>query len=421
MLPDGWFVVSVDPDVAGPGRGLGGPLGAALRRDVVGGALLIAATVVALVWANSPWSEAYETLRTTTVGPAGWHLDLTLHTWAADGLLAVFFFLVGNELKQEFVNGELRRPRRALLPIVAAVAGVLLPAAVFAAINAGRGEAAAGWGIPMATDIAFAVAVLAIVGRGLPAALRTFLLTLAIVDDLIAIIVIAVFYAAGLSWAPLAGAIALLGLFGLLQTGRGAGRLHTLRVPGWAVGVPLAVVIWVLMHESGVHATIAGAAMGLLMRARRAPGERVDPSHRAEHLLRPVTTALVLPVFALMSAGVALGSSDLLGDSVAVGVFLGLVVGKVVGIAGGTWLTARLTPAEVNPELGWWDIIGMAQLAGIGFTVSLLIAELSYRDNARMLEDAKGGVLIGSAIATILGAIILAARAAKHRRRAAIT
>jgi Na+:H+ antiporter, NhaA family len=410
-------VVSFDMDVAG--RRVAVMVVAALRRDVVGGALLIAATGVALVWANSPWSGAYQTLRTTAVGPAGWHLDLTLHAWAADGLLAVFFFLVGNELKQELVNGELRHPRRALLPIVAALTGVLVPALVFASVNAGRGAAAAGWGIPVATDVAFALAVLAMVGRGLPAALRTFLLTLAIVDDLIAIIVIAVFYAAGLSWVPLAAAIALLGLFGLLQTGPGAGWLRAIRVPGWAVGVPLAVVIWVLVHDSGVHATIAGAALGLLMRTRRGPGEPVDPSHRAEHLLRPATAALVLPVFALMSAGVAFGSGDLFGDSVAVGVILGLVAGKVVGIAGGAWLTAKLTPAELSPELSWWDMIGMAQLAGIGFTVSLLIAELSYPDNAGMLEHAKGGVLIGSAIATILGSTILAVRGAQHRRRAA--
>ncbi|WP_433618820.1 Na+/H+ antiporter NhaA [Dactylosporangium sp. CA-139114] len=389
-------------------------VGAALRRDVVGGVLLTVAALIALVWANSPWSQAYETMRTTAFGPAGWHLHLTLHGWAADGLLAVFFFLVGNELKQEFTHGELRHPRRAALPVVAAVAGAVAPALVFAAVNAGRGELSAGWGIPMATDVAFAVAVLAMVGRGLPPALRTFLLTLAVVDDLVAIVVIAVFYAGALSWAPLVAAIALLAAFGLLQT-RAAARLPV-RVPGWAVGVPLAVAIWALVHASGVHATIAGAAMGLLMRARAAPGESEDPSHRAERLLRPVTAAVVLPVFALMAAGVSFRTGGLFTSTVAIGVILGLVAGKVVGIAGGAWLTAALTPAELNPGLSWWDILGLAQLAGIGFTVSLLMAELSYSADEHLVEDAKGGVLAGSAAAVVLGTVTLSIRAARYRR-----
>ncbi|MER7274983.1 Na+/H+ antiporter NhaA [Dactylosporangium sp. NPDC000244] len=391
-------------------------VGAALRRDVVGGVLLTVAAVVALAWANSPWSHAYETMRTTAFGPAGWHLHLTLNEWAADGLLAVFFFLVGNELKQEFVHGELRHPRRAALPVVAAVAGAVIPALVFAAVNAGRGELSAGWGIPMATDVAFAVAVLAMVGRGLPPALRTFLLTLAVVDDLVAIVVIAVFYAGALSWAPLIAAIGLLAAFGLLQSPRAA-RMLPARVPGWAVGVPLAVAIWALVHASGVHATIAGAAMGLLMRARAVPGESEDPSHRAERLLRPVTAAVVLPVFALMAAGVSFRTGDLFASTVAIGVILGLVAGKVLGIAGGTWLTVTLTPAELNPDLSWWDILGLAQLAGIGFTVSLLMAELSYPDSERLVDDAKGGVLVGSAVAVVLGTVTLSIRSARYRAR----
>jgi NhaA family Na+:H+ antiporter len=267
----------------------------ALRRDTVGGALLLVATVVALGWANSPWAASYESLRSLTVGPNGVHLRLTLHAWAADGLLAVFFFVVGNELKQEFVTGELRQPRRAVLPIVAALGGVLVPAAMSAAVNAGHGAAMAGWGVPMATDAAFAVAVLAVVGRGLPPALRTFLLTLAVVDDLVAIVAIAVFYTAGLAWAPLLAALALLALFGLLQTGHGPTRwLWNGPVPAWLVFIPLAIAIWALTHASGVHATIAGAAMGLLMRTSARDGETVDPSHHVEHVLRPWTGGLVL-------------------------------------------------------------------------------------------------------------------------------
>ncbi|MET0417187.1 MAG: Na+/H+ antiporter NhaA [Actinoplanes sp.] len=392
----------------------------ALRQDAVGGALLVLFAAIALLWANSPWADAYESLRSVTFGPAALHLDLSLHAWAADGLLAIFFFVVGNELKQEFVNGELRNPRRAVLPIVASLGGVVVPAGIFAAITLGRGDAAAGWGIPMATDIAFAVAVLAVVGRGLPPALRTFLLTLAIVDDLVAIVVIAVFYSAGLSLAPLLAALALLAVFGWLQSGRGpARRLWTGPVPAWLVLVPLAVVIWAVLHASGVHATIAGAAMGLLMRTSAFAGERQDPSHHAEDVLRPWTAGLILPVFAFFSAGVPFaGAGALVTDPVAIAVFAGLVVGKTVGITGGAWLTTRFTRAELNPRLGWLDILGLSLLGGIGFTVSLLIAELSYPGNEQMLDHAKGAVLIASATAALLASVVLQLRRAHHRRKA---
>ncbi len=391
--------------------------GAALRRDTVGGFLLIGAAVLALTWANSPWGELYERVREFRFGPESLHLNLPVEAWAADGLLALFFFIVGNELKQEFVHGELRRPRRALLPIVAAVCGALLPAGIFAVINLGEGPAAQGWGIPMATDIAFAIAVLAVVGRFLPPALRTFLLTLAIVDDLVAISVIAVFYTDSLSFGPMLAAAALLGVFGYLQRGRGpAAVLHRWRVASWTVYATLAVVIWALVHASGIHATIAGVAMGLLMRTRPHNGEEGSPSHRAEHVLRPWAMGLALPVFALFSAGVVFGDwSSMLTDTVALGVTAGLVVGKLVGIAGGAWLATKLTRAELDPSLSWTDIVGMSQLAGIGFTVSLLISELSYTGHPGMLEHAKSAVLLASLIATVLGAVVLGARSAHYR------
>lgn len=391
--------------------------GAALRRDTVGGFLLIGAAVVALIWANSPWGEIYERVREFRFGPETLHLNLPVEAWAADGLLVLFFFIVGNELKQEFVHGELRRPRRALLPIVAAICGVLLPAGIFAAINLGQGPAAQGWGIPMATDIAFAIAVLAVVGKFLPSALRTFLLTLAIVDDLIAISVIAVFYTDNLSFGPMLAAAALLGVFGYLQRGRGlATMLHCWRVVSWAVYTVLAVVIWALVHASGIHATIAGVAMGLLMRTYARSGEKSAPSHRAEHLLRPWAMGLALPVFALFSAGVVFGDwASMLTNTVALGVIAGLVVGKLVGIAGGAWLATKLTRAELDPSLSWTDIVGMSQLAGIGFTVSLLISELSYAGHPGMLEHAKSAVLLASLIATVLGAIVLGIRSAHYR------
>ncbi|MDT0269039.1 Na+/H+ antiporter NhaA [Streptomyces sp. DSM 44915] len=392
----------------------------ALRSDTVSGALLIAAALTALVWANSPLADAYTSLRDLHVGPAALHLDLPLHAWAADGLLAVFFFIVGNELKHELVHGELRDPRRAVLPIVGALGGVLVPAAVFLAVNAGAGGGAlGGWGIPMATDIAFAVAVLAVVGRHLPAALRTFLLTLATVDDMVAVLVIAVAYTSGLSLTALGLAALGLALFGYLQNGRGPAVTRVrARVPGWLLLGPLALTSWALTHASGVHATIAGVAMGLLMRTTTRDGEPTSPSHRAERLLRPVSAGLALPAFALLSAGVSLAGADGFWTSgITWGILAGLVGGKLVGILGAVWLTARFTSAHLNPRLGWPDIAGLAALAGIGCTVSLLIAELSYADPADLTE-AKGAILLASAVASLLAAVVLGVRGRHHRQLA---
>ncbi|RCV52006.1 Na+/H+ antiporter NhaA [Marinitenerispora sediminis] len=389
-----------------------------LRSDVVAGFLLIGGALLALLWANSPLGGGYDAIRTFTFGPESLHLNLSVEAWAADGLLAVFFFIVGNELKQEFVHGELRSPRRAVLPIVAALCGMVVPALIYAGVNFSQGDALRGWGIPMATDIAFAVAILAVVGRYLPPALRTFLLTLAIVDDLGAIIVIAVFYTDHLSLLPLAGALLLLGVFGYLQRGRGAAAaLNRSPLPNWLVYVPLAFAIWALVHASGVHATIAGVAMGMLMRTVPLGGEPTSPSQRVEHVLRPWSSGVALPVFAVLSAGVVFdGLDSMFTDTAAVGVVLGLVVGKVIGIFGGSWITTRLTRAELNPSLSWIDIAGMSLLAGIGFTVSLLIAELSFPDHPEMLAHAKAGVLIASLLATVLASCVLLVRSAHYRK-----
>ncbi len=413
--------MSIDPLAHSPSRGPLSRLAEALRSDTVGGFLLIGAALVAIVWINSPLGGVYEDLRAVTLGPESLHLNLSLETWAADALLAVFFFVVGNELKQEFVNGELRDPRRAMLPIIAAVCGMIVPAAIYAAVNFSSPETLHGWGIPMATDIAFAVAILAVIGRHLPPALRTFLLTLAIVDDLGAIVVIAVFYTSGIDLLMLAAALVGLVLFGYLQRGRGlAARLNASRLPNWLVYVPLAVVIWVLMHESGVHATIAGVAMGLLMRTAKLPGEAHDPSHGVEQVLRPWSAGLALPIFAFFSAGVVIdGLGAVVRDPASLGIILGLVVGKTVGIAGGSWLTTKVTRAELNPSLKWIDIVGMSQLAGIGFTVSLLISELSFADSPGHLAHAKTGVLAASLIATALAAVVLGTRSRHYRRLAA--
>ncbi|CAM3142522.1 Na+/H+ antiporter NhaA [Stackebrandtia soli] len=398
------------------GSGIAGRITAALRQDRTGGLLLIAAAAVALLWANSPWSASYDAVREYTFGPSGLHLRLSTEVWAADGLLALFFFLVGNELKQEFVTGPLRDPRQAVVPIVAAACGALVPAAIFLGITAGDPDAGGGWGIPMATDVAFALAVLALVGRHLPPALRTFLLTLAVVDDLIAIVVIAVFYTASIAVAPLLIAVALLGLFGWLQQSR---VLDETRVGRWLIYPPLAVAIWTLTHASGIHATIAGVAMGVLMRTRRRPTETLDPSHRMERLLRPLVMGVALPVFALSAAGVSFdGFATIITSPVATGVIVGLIGGKLVGILGGAWLTTRLTRARLDPSLSWMDIVGMCQLAAIGFTVSLLIAELSYPAHETLLAQAKSGVLIGSIAAVGLAVVVLGARNRHYRAQA---
>lgn len=391
-----------------------------LRSDVVGGFLLISGAVAALLWANSPFGHTYEALRTFSFGPQSLNLHLSVQAWVSDGLLAVFFFIVGNELKQEFVHGELRNPRRAMLPIIAAFCGMAVPALIYAGINFSRPETLHGWGIPMATDIAFAVAILAVVGRYLPPALRIFLLTLAIVDDLGAIVVIAVFYTADLSYPPLLGAAALLSLFGFLQRGKGpAATLNTSPIPNWVVYLPLAAMIWALMHASGVHATIAGVAMGLLMRTVPLADERRSPSHRVEDLLAPWSSGLVLPVFALLAAGVVFtgGLGAVFTDSAAVGIMAGLVAGKVIGITGGSWLITKLTSAELSPSLSWIDITGMSLLAGVGFTVSLLITELSFTDPV-VLAHAKAGVLIASLVATVLAGAVLSVRNGRYRRTA---
>ncbi|MGQ4488979.1 Na+/H+ antiporter NhaA [Streptomyces sp. SAS_281] len=390
---------------------------AALRSDAVSGSLLIGTALLALIWVNSPLDRSYEALRSFTFGPAALHLDLSIETWAADGLLAVFFFIVGNELKQELVHGEPRDPKRAALPIAAALGGVAVPALVFLAVNAtASGEAAGGWGIPMATDIAFALAVLAVVGRHLPTPLRTFLLTLATVDDMCAVLVIAVAYTTGLNLAALAAAAAGLAVFGYLQNGAGRAvtRLRA-RVPGWLLFGPLAVIIWALTHASGVHATIAGVAMGLLMRTRARDGETISPSHRTEEVLRPFSAGIALPVFALTSAGVSLsGAGGFFTSTITWGVLAGLPAGKFAGIFGATWLTARFTRAHLNPRLAWPDIAGIGILGGIGFTVSLLIAELSYTSEVH-LTDAKGAILLASAGASLIAAVVLGRRSRHYR------
>ncbi|HET9423405.1 MAG TPA: Na+/H+ antiporter NhaA [Nocardioides sp.] len=370
-------------------------VGDLLRREAVGGAIALVAATVAVIWANSPWGDAYQSLRGFDIGP------LDVEHWAADGALTLFFFVAGLELKREFVVGSLRRPADAAVPVVAAACGVAVPALIYLLVNglAMDGDPD-GWAVPAATDIAFALAVLAVVGSNLPTALRVFLLTLAVVDDLIVIVIIAVFYTESLHVLPLLLAAACFGAWAVLQR---------MRILTPLVYLPLAVVAWWSVHESGVHATIAGVVLGLLTRVRRDEGEPQSPAEALEHRLSPLSSGIAVPFFALMSAGVVLtGGRELVENPVVVGVFLGLVVGKPVGVFGGAWLMTRFTRAELNDAISYRDVIGVAVLAGIGFTVSLLVADLSFTGELR--DAAKTAVLLGSVVAAVAGALVLGHR-----------
>ncbi|MER5463853.1 Na+/H+ antiporter NhaA [Streptomyces sp. NPDC002668] len=381
----------------------------ALRAETVGGVLLLVAAIAALVWANTPLSESYEAVSDYHIGPASLGLDLSVQHWAADGLLAIFFFVAGIELKRELVAGELRDPKAAALPVVAAICGMALPALVYTLTAVIGGGSTAGWAVPTATDIAFALAVLAVIGTSLPSALRAFLLTLAVVDDLFAILIIAVFFTDSLNFAALGGAVIGLAVFWLLLRKE---------VRGWYVYVPLALVIWGLTYNSGVHATIAGVAMGLMLRCTKRDGEEHSPGEHIEHLVRPLSAGLAVPLFALFAAGVTVSGSaltDVFTKPETLGVVLGLVVGKAVGVFGGTWLAARFTRAELNDDLAWPDVLAVASLAGIGFTVSLLIGELAFAGDAALTDEVKAAVLMGSLIAAVLSGILLKLRVRKYR------
>lgn len=332
------------------------------------------------------------------------HLDLTVAHWASDGLLAIFFFVVGVELKHELVAGSLSSPREAAVPMVAAVGGMALPALIFTGVVLAFGDAGAlhGWAIPTATDIAFALAVLAVFGRGLPVAIRTFLLTLAVVDDLLAIIVIAVFYTESIQWLSLAAALALVALFGWHVRSRR---------PRWWVLVPLAVVAWAFMHASGVHATVAGVLMGFTVSSRSVFGEPEPRTDHYEATVRPWSQGVALPVFAFFTAGVSLvdagGVDEIASEPVFLAIAAGLVLGKLAGVLGTTALVTRVTRLRLAQGIGVRDLLPVALLAGIGFTVALLIAELSFGYGSEHTDAAKVAILGGSLLAALLAALTL--------------
>lgn len=385
-------------------------IGELVRAETFGGALLMIAAILALIAANT--TDTYEQVRDTVIGPAALHLDLSIGAWAADGLLAIFFFVVGLELKREFVAGDLRDPSRAAVPIVAAVGGMAMPALIYVAINsisdAGR---PVGWAIPAATDIAFAIAVLAVVGSFLPTGLRLFLLTLAIVDDLLAITIIAIFYTSDLDAIWLLLALLPIAAFGALVQQR-------IRSP-WLL-IPLAVTAWALVHASGVHATVAGVLLGFTVPVLRRDGQ--DGPGLAEHLeeiVRPLSSTVAVPVFAFFSAGVAIegasGFVEALRDPVTLGIIAGLVIGKPLGVLLFTWLMARFTKAELDDDLEWIDLVGVGLLAGIGFTVALLVGELAFGVGSESDEHVKVGVLLGSLTSALLAVVVLRLRNRTYR------
>lgn len=375
------------------------PLAEFLRTEAGGGALLLVATAVALIWANSPWQDRYVDLWHTEVivGTGSWAVREDLQHWVNDAVMAVFFFLVGLEIKREIAVGELRDRRAAALPAVAAAGGMVVPALVFLAV-VGGGDAARGWGIPMATDIAFAVGVLAVLGRRAPIGLKVFLLTLAIVDDIGAIAVIAIFYSGGIEVGWLTGAAAVLAAV------VGARHLGLSRPLAY---LPLGTAAWYCTYRAGIHPTIAAVALGLLTPAQPIRDRPVLTD--LEHRLHPWSSYLVVPVFALANAGVSLGANTL-GEAVRSrltwAVAVGLVVGKVLGISGAAWLAVRSRIGRFPEGVGFGHVLGAGGLGGIGFTVSLFVTGLAFNSEA-LQTQAKIGILAGSLTAAILGAALL--------------
>ena len=413
-------------------RRVGRPVRRFIRIEAAGGMVLLLATIAALVWANSPWSESYhdilETHISIEVGDLI-HLDEPVEAWINDALMAIFFFVVGLEIKRELVVGELRQPRAAALPAIAAIGGMVVPALVYLAFNP-SGPAAHGWGIPMATDIAFAVGVVSLLGNRVPSVMKVFLLSLAIVDDIGAIVVIAIFYTDDLSTGWLLVAVASIGVVVAMQLAR----------IWW---IPIYVVVgsfvWLAVFESGVHATIAGVILGVITPARPLHDKALSEEHhvrtaleggapvpvvrraafelreqvsvvdRLEEALHPFSSLLIIPIFALANAGIELSSgtlADAATSPVTLGVASGLVLGKLVGVTLATWIAVRTGLASLPRAATWTHVVGLASMAGIGFTVSLFITGLAF-DSPLVTDEAKIGILAASALAAVIGVVVL--------------
>lgn len=421
-----------------------------IHSETISGALLLVCAIAALVWVNSPWSESYFAFRATPVAMqiGEFSISLDLQHWINDGLMAIFFFVVALEIKRELIHGDLSDARKAALPVAAALGGMLLPAGIYFAVNIG-GAGAAGWGIPMATDIAFAVAILALLGKRVPSSLRLFLLTFAIADDVGSILVIAIYYTAHFSLPAMGLALAVLGL---MLAMRWLGFRSTL-----AYLFP-AVLFWVAMLKSGVHATVAGVVLGaitpvkslgrkstfvetvqkilpdlqdsldnekseqdevMLGRIEELARQTESPLERLERMVHPWTSYLVLPLFALMNAGVALSGEfvrQAFTSAVTWGVMVGLLAGKVAGVTGFSRLAVRLGWAALPGGVAWRHIVGAGLIGGVGFTVSLFITGLAFTDNV-LVEEAKVGVLAASLIAGLAGYLFLLLMSRENKSR----
>lgn len=372
----------------------------ALKDETFAGALLIISALIALIVANSSLSNWYFDFLSQRVEIPFISLNLTVAHWVSDGLLAIFFFIAGLELKHELVHGSLSDRSQAIVPVVAAIAGMAIPVLIFTTLLRGDSPALEGWAIPMATDIAFALAVLAIAGRKLPTEIRAFLLTVAVVDDLGAISIIAVFYSEKFNFIYLLVTLLLLLLFWLL---------HRINKAHLLISLPVALLAWWTMYKSGVHATVAGVALALLVPNKPRTDEEISTAERCEAKVHPISVLLVIPLFAFVSAGVDIRGSGVIEgmtSPIASGIILALVIGKFLGIFGATYIFTRFTRASLNENLKWSDVSAIGLLAGIGFTVSLLIVELSYEDS-QLLESAKIGVLAASVFASLLAVILL--------------
>lgn len=372
-----------------------------LKDESISGKLILAATIVALLVVNSRWRTGYENFwhLNLGIGIGGWSLSQDLRHWVNEGLMAFFFLVVGLEIKRELVRGELRDLRMAALPVAAAIGGMIVPALLYLSVNQ-QPEAIKGWGIPIATDIAFAVGVLALLGRRVPLSLKLFLLTLAIVDDIGAIFIIALYYAEIIHFGYLFTSIGLVILLWLLRK-----QLLT-RI---LVFLTFGIVLWVTTHLSGIHASIVGAALGLLAPIGKDPG-RISVAQRLERLFLPLSTFVALPVFAFANAGIVFSGVSLAGQlatPVMQGIVLGLVGGKVLGIFGASLLFVKLGIAKLPQDVRWPHIFGVGLIAGIGFTVSIFITELAFGKNQQLIETAKLSILIASTLSALLGSIVL--------------
>jgi NhaA family Na+:H+ antiporter len=369
------------------------------RSEAASGIVLLAATACALAWANSPWQPAGMSLlhHALPVGSGRLRLDLTAHEWINDCLMSLFFLLVGLEIKREMLVGELASLRKSALPIAAAIGGMVVPALLYVAVNA-TGPGARGWGIPMATDIAFALGVVALLGPRVPVALRVFLAAVAIVDDIGAVLVIAIFYSTSIQLAGLAAAAALMVALLLLNR---AGVQHA------APYLLLGIALWIAVLQSGIHATIAGVLLAMTIPSR-ASGSESSLLERIEHALQAPVAFLIVPLFALANAGVRVGGASSSGLSLTVlgGVAIGLVLGKPLGISLASWLAVHTRIAELPDGVSWRLLRGVSWLGGIGFTMSLFVGALAFADEA-LLDSAKIGVLLASCVAAFMGWLML--------------